>query len=91
MHTQKDTIRVQGPLSKTLSGKQHHNLQDMSKENTVAWGRAVMIHYRIQAKCSGAAVLIPARLRDNRAIQIFAVIGIVLIFSVTKHRYRIVT
>ena len=31
MHTHKDTIRVQGPLGKVMSGKQRPNLQDLGK------------------------------------------------------------
>ena len=31
VRTHKDTIRVQGPLGKVLSDKQHSNLQDLEK------------------------------------------------------------
>ena len=52
---EKDTIRVQGQLRKTLSGKQQPNLQDLChaiKKTLLLWGRAVSC--RIEDKCRGS-------------------------------------
>ena len=70
LRTQKDTIRVQGPLRKTLSGKQHPNLQDLRK----TLGRL-----DTGFRQSVVAVLIQARFRDNRVIQILGVNGLLTV------------
>ena len=60
----KDTIRVEGPRRKTLSGKQHSNLQDVMK-TLLLGGWPFDTGYR----SSVVVVLIQARLRDNCAIN----------------------
>ena len=62
---QNDTIRVQGLLRITQSGKQHPNLQIRRKTQLIGGWR-----FDIGSRPSVVVVLTQGSLRDNRAIKI---------------------